>query len=381
MIAFVSSAATINTAENRQIDLVTRYTGHRYDPVVGMYYARFRMYDATIRRFTAIDPVLGTVLNPHTMVQYTYVLNNPVRYIDPWGLWTGPCGRPWCNDLNGWDDTFDPLAGSTSPSPPTRDQILEEVWEWVNSMTEGELMFAIGSGMFEAMGVHIPSDWVEAIASGEHRDFNEIQQDLVGWIVDTIIEDSSGLGTSLLEGWYYFPGNGWNDFPGGYSLAAAALLPQAKPLVQTLIEIVAVGIGIGSLTATAPPVVSSSPGSPPTTVIGGQFGPSSVGVGTQGGVSTRVPDGIIIVYSQNLTPQERASIEKSIRNLNKRKQEHEDKLHLYRRNPDAHDNQGHLKNAPTQQIREQIIRTRIGGLEREIQEFQRLIDINQQLLQ
>ena len=61
--------------------------------------------------------------------------------------------------------------------------------------------------------MHISSDWVEAIASGAHIDMNELRQDLVGWVVDAIIEDSSGLGTSLLDGWHYFSGNGWNHFP------------------------------------------------------------------------------------------------------------------------------------------------------------------------
>jgi len=66
-----------------QVGGVVTFTRHRYDPVVSMYYARFRMYDASIRRFTAIDPIRGTVLMPHTMVQYTYVLNNPLNLIDP----------------------------------------------------------------------------------------------------------------------------------------------------------------------------------------------------------------------------------------------------------------------------------------------------------
>jgi len=103
--------------------------------------------------------------------------------------------------LNGWDDTFDPLAGSTSPSPPTRDQILEEVWEWVNSMTNEELQFAISSGFFEAMGVHISSDWVEAIASGGHIDMNELRQDVVHGVADFI-----------MDAWSPYSGGGHSGF-------------------------------------------------------------------------------------------------------------------------------------------------------------------------
>ncbi|MBR5317561.1 MAG: RHS repeat-associated core domain-containing protein, partial [Lachnospiraceae bacterium] len=81
----------------RELDLVKTYTGHERDSVLGMYYAKARMYDTADKhgstkanklgdkRFTAVDPVKGDVRNPQTMVQYTYVLNNPLMYIDPLG--------------------------------------------------------------------------------------------------------------------------------------------------------------------------------------------------------------------------------------------------------------------------------------------------------
>ena len=211
------------TLGNREIDLVTRFTGHRYDPVLGMYYARFRMYDPNIRRFISTDPVRGTVLIPHTMVQYTYVLNNPIRFIDAWGLWTGPCGRTWCNEKDGWED-----AGSTfvsPPTPPSFDSILEEVWDWIESMTDDELMFAISSGLFEAMGVYIPSDWLDGLGSDGHLDFNEIRQDMVHFVADAIWEDSSGLGMDLLSGWVYNHGNGWGNLPDSSSREVVINLP------------------------------------------------------------------------------------------------------------------------------------------------------------
>ena len=81
----------------RELDLVKTYTGHERDSVLGMYYAKARMYDTADKhgstkanklgdkRFTAIDPVKGDVRNPQTMVQYTYVINNPLMYVDPLG--------------------------------------------------------------------------------------------------------------------------------------------------------------------------------------------------------------------------------------------------------------------------------------------------------
>jgi RHS repeat-associated protein len=53
--------------------------------VLGVYFAQARMYDAADRRFMAVDPVKGWILSPQSMVQYTYVLSNPLKYIDPTG--------------------------------------------------------------------------------------------------------------------------------------------------------------------------------------------------------------------------------------------------------------------------------------------------------
>ncbi len=68
---------------------------------------------------------------------------------------------------------------------------------------------------------------------------------------------------------------------------------------------------------------------------------------------------------QRLTPEQR----RALRSLERRVAEHRRKLEDYRRDPDAFDNQGLLRNAPTQEIRERIIQGRIRHLEREIRAF------------
>ena len=70
----------------RELDLVTEYTGHMYDQLLSVYYARARMYDAADRRFMAVDPVKGSITNVLSIVQYTYCLDNPKVYIDLTGL-------------------------------------------------------------------------------------------------------------------------------------------------------------------------------------------------------------------------------------------------------------------------------------------------------
>ncbi|BDF71892.1 hypothetical protein CE91St41_28730 [Oscillospiraceae bacterium] len=58
------------------------YAGHQYDDILNQYYAKARMYDADNRRFTAVDPVKGNITDPLSLVQYIYVVNNPLIYVD-----------------------------------------------------------------------------------------------------------------------------------------------------------------------------------------------------------------------------------------------------------------------------------------------------------
>lgn len=81
---------THNTVVNlgvRQIDVIQNYTGHDYDPVLDIYYAKARFYDAGDRRFTQIDPIKGLIIEPMTMTPYVYVVDNPLKYVDPLGMW------------------------------------------------------------------------------------------------------------------------------------------------------------------------------------------------------------------------------------------------------------------------------------------------------
>jgi len=67
------------------------FTGKEADDETGLYYYGARYYDPEIGRFTQIDPlVLGesekpladVLSNPQALNGYSYVLNNPMRYVD-----------------------------------------------------------------------------------------------------------------------------------------------------------------------------------------------------------------------------------------------------------------------------------------------------------
>jgi RHS repeat-associated protein len=69
-----------------------KFTGQERDAESTTDYFRARQYAYTLGRFLSPDPSdRGTVLSePQTLNRYTYVTNNPLRYIDPNGLWRLP---------------------------------------------------------------------------------------------------------------------------------------------------------------------------------------------------------------------------------------------------------------------------------------------------
>ena len=66
---------------------------------IGLYYSRARYYDPVVGRFITPDP-LGFVDGPNL---YVFVLNNPVNWVDPYGLYT------WIDELV--DDNANFAAG------------------------------------------------------------------------------------------------------------------------------------------------------------------------------------------------------------------------------------------------------------------------------
>jgi|GEM_PF-2256210 len=60
------------------------YTGHKFDTDLGLSYMQARYYDPVIGRFMSNDPV-GFTGEVDTFNRYSYVANNPYKYVDPDG--------------------------------------------------------------------------------------------------------------------------------------------------------------------------------------------------------------------------------------------------------------------------------------------------------
>ena len=105
------------------------FTGRRYDPETGNYYYRARYYKPSIGRFLQTDP-LGYIDGPNP---YTYVTNNPVNFIDPFGLDTYYIDRV----LGGDKPTNNPVSHSfvaiTDKDPQTGKEVVTETYSFGNN--------------------------------------------------------------------------------------------------------------------------------------------------------------------------------------------------------------------------------------------------------
>lgn len=76
-----------------------KFTGKERDTETGLDYFGARYYSAPQGRFTSADPMMGSanIQKPQTWNRYAYVANNPIKYIDPLGLflWDDSAGGTW----------------------------------------------------------------------------------------------------------------------------------------------------------------------------------------------------------------------------------------------------------------------------------------------
>ncbi|MBI4320634.1 MAG: hypothetical protein HY675_19255 [Chloroflexi bacterium] len=82
-IGYACYGETRSGGSNLQTD--RKFTGQVLDLSTGLYWYASRPYSPVLGRFTQADTVLADLRNPQAMNPYSYVLNNPLRYVDPSG--------------------------------------------------------------------------------------------------------------------------------------------------------------------------------------------------------------------------------------------------------------------------------------------------------
>jgi len=70
--------------QEERVPNIFRYSGEYWDETTNLQYLRARWYDPSIGRFINEDTYEGDVKNPLSL-NFTYVENNPLQYIDPTG--------------------------------------------------------------------------------------------------------------------------------------------------------------------------------------------------------------------------------------------------------------------------------------------------------
>lgn len=88
-------------SESGNLSNIFTYTGRELDPESGLYYYRARYYDPVIGRFLQEDLVFGDPDFPQTLNGYAYVINSPLNFVDPDGLFSLAGGALFAGPGNG----------------------------------------------------------------------------------------------------------------------------------------------------------------------------------------------------------------------------------------------------------------------------------------
>ncbi len=65
-----------------------QFTGQKRDTGTGLYYYGARYYDPATGRFISADSIVPKPGKPQALNRYSYVYNNPMRFVDPTGMFT-----------------------------------------------------------------------------------------------------------------------------------------------------------------------------------------------------------------------------------------------------------------------------------------------------
>jgi len=84
-----------------------RYTGQRQEEGLGLYHMGARWYDPALSRWLSADTLVPEAGEPQSFNRYSYVLGNPLRYIDPTGHKSREQWEQEFRDAHGGQDPTD----------------------------------------------------------------------------------------------------------------------------------------------------------------------------------------------------------------------------------------------------------------------------------
>ena len=188
------------------------YTGQEWDTWTRLYYYGARYYFNEIGKFYSVDPagfwpeyqqrILG---NPQGWNSYAYVMNNPVKYVDPTGEWIqipviifGVLSMFFLEDI--------PVANAPAPGQETvaadeTQNIAEVAISEYNELSETEKT-AIGLGFIIIGGVkELPKKGFKRFFHGTTEEFaenivregfEEVSPGKFTWLTDNLADEALG---------------------------------------------------------------------------------------------------------------------------------------------------------------------------------------------
>jgi RHS repeat-associated protein len=144
---------------------VTEYTFNGQRSKVesfGLIYFQARWFDPALGRFSQADTIIPGVGNPISWDRYAFVINNPLKYVDPTGnnYECGPDGI-WCDDKPENDDDYPPLDYTPppeSPPPPPKDPSKSEMEDYIASFgitLQGDWSLSLLTNLWDALFTYI----------------------------------------------------------------------------------------------------------------------------------------------------------------------------------------------------------------------------------
>jgi RHS repeat-associated protein len=140
------------------VNVPFKFTGKERDSESGLDNSKARFYSSQWGRFMSPDPTGGVGDDPQSLNKYSYVINNPLRYDDPLGLWhcelnngqtvEGASTSKECHDMGGdwWvsdpgdiPNGFGRMCESETCQPPLQNASLpasgnDEMGEWAAAL-------------------------------------------------------------------------------------------------------------------------------------------------------------------------------------------------------------------------------------------------------
>ncbi len=144
-----------------------RFVERELDQTTGLSYMRGRYYNPHLGRFLSVDPVGGDVANSQSWNRYSYVLNNPLAFVDPNGEETYVVvhGRGYADtDLRGYN-----VGGLFRHSAKTRATEIRES-SGFDSTTDAVVVVPVGNEteFAEAVNADYPSGALKSIDVFSH---------------------------------------------------------------------------------------------------------------------------------------------------------------------------------------------------------------------